>query len=40
MPSTFTYKFDTPSFKGSSTFNTGLFINNEWVDPVKPETVE
>ncbi|KAF8068673.1 aldehyde dehydrogenase [Lyophyllum atratum] len=34
MSGTFTYTFDTPVYKGSSTINTGLFINGEWVKPV------
>ncbi|KAH6904675.1 indole-3-acetaldehyde dehydrogenase [Coprinopsis sp. MPI-PUGE-AT-0042] len=33
--STFTYKFDTPAYKGDATIHTGLFINNEWVDPAE-----
>ncbi|KAJ2915802.1 hypothetical protein MD484_g4595, partial [Candolleomyces efflorescens] len=40
MPATFTYTFDTPSYKGSSTLNAGLFINNEWVDPVDGDLIE
>ncbi|KAF8641801.1 hypothetical protein AX16_009782 [Volvariella volvacea WC 439] len=31
--------FDTPLFEGKSTFNTGLFIGGEWVDPVEPATI-
>ncbi|KAF5391120.1 hypothetical protein D9757_003049 [Collybiopsis confluens] len=30
--STFTYEFDTPSFKGKTSFNTGLYINGKWVE--------
>nr|ALG75773.1 aldehyde dehydrogenase 3 [Tricholoma vaccinum] len=40
MPSTFTHTFDTPSFKGAVTINTGLFINGEWVDPVEHSTID
>ncbi|KAJ2924332.1 hypothetical protein H1R20_g12767, partial [Candolleomyces eurysporus] len=40
MPGTFTYTFDTPTYKGTSTINTGLFINNEWVDPVDGDLIE
>ncbi|KAF8345041.1 NAD-dependent aldehyde dehydrogenase [Amanita rubescens] len=32
MPSTFTYQFDTPTYSGKTSFNTGLFINNQYVD--------
>ena len=32
MPSVFTYKFDTPTYKGETEFNTGLFINGQFVD--------
>lgn len=32
MPETFTHKFDTPVFKGETSFNTGLYINGKWVD--------
>nr|ADY86395.1 aldehyde dehydrogenase [Tricholoma vaccinum] len=40
MPGTFTRHFDTPAFKGTSTINTGLFINGQWVDPVEPATID
>ncbi|KAF8073989.1 aldehyde dehydrogenase [Lyophyllum atratum] len=40
MPGTFTHTFDTPSFKGAATVNTGLFINGQWVDPVEPATID
>ncbi|KAG7447971.1 aldehyde dehydrogenase [Guyanagaster necrorhizus] len=40
MPSTFTYTFDTQLYKGKSTFNTGLFINGEFVDPVVDAKIE
>ncbi|KLO16563.1 NAD-dependent aldehyde dehydrogenase [Schizopora paradoxa] len=38
--STFAYTFDTPVFKGETSFNTGLFINGKWVDPVKKGTYD
>lgn len=40
MPGTFTQTFDTPSFKGTATINTGLFINGKWVDPVENGTID
>jgi aldehyde dehydrogenase (NAD+) len=40
MPETFTYQFDTPTFKGTSVVHTGLFINGEFVDPVEKGTIE
>ncbi|KAF8195310.1 aldehyde dehydrogenase [Mycena galopus ATCC 62051] len=39
MPST-TIDFNTPSYKGSITLNTGLFIDGKWVDPVEPDTID
>jgi aldehyde dehydrogenase (NAD+) len=40
MPSTYTHHFDTPTYKGDVTINTGLYINGQWVDPVKSGTIE
>ncbi|KAJ7915071.1 aldehyde dehydrogenase [Mycena leptocephala] len=40
MPGTTTLDFDTPSFKGSVTVNTGLFIDGKWCDPVEPDMVD
>ena len=40
MPNEFTYTFDTELYKESVTFNTGLFIDGEFVDPVEAETIE
>ncbi|KAG5337188.1 hypothetical protein C0989_010344 [Termitomyces sp. Mn162] len=40
MPGTFTYHFNTPAFKGTSTLHTGLFIGGKWVDPVVPATID
>ncbi|KAH6912823.1 indole-3-acetaldehyde dehydrogenase, partial [Coprinopsis sp. MPI-PUGE-AT-0042] len=40
MSGTFTYKFDTHAYKGSSTIHTGLFIGGEWVNPVKDAKID
>jgi aldehyde dehydrogenase (NAD+) len=32
MSSVFTHEFDTPTYKGRTQFNTGLFINGDFVD--------
>lgn len=40
MPSTFTHEFDTPAYKGKVSFNTGLFIGGEFVDPIDGGTHE
>lgn len=32
MPQTFTHHFDTPVYKGTSSFSTGLFIDGKFVD--------
>ncbi|PSR83803.1 hypothetical protein PHLCEN_2v5617 [Hermanssonia centrifuga] len=32
MPQTFTYVFDTPVYKGTSSFSTGIFINGKFQD--------
>ena len=32
MPFVFTHKFDTQAYKGETEFNTGLFINGQFVD--------
>lgn len=40
MPSIFTHQWDTPVYKGSTSINTGLFINGEFVDGVKNTTIE
>jgi aldehyde dehydrogenase (NAD+) len=39
MSSIFTYEFDTPSFKGKSSFNTGLFINGKFVQGSDKTTI-
>lgn len=40
MPSTYTHQFDTPAYKATVTFDTGLFINGEFVQPVDKGTIE
>jgi hypothetical protein len=40
MSSTFTYHFDTPTYKGISTVPTNLFINGKFVEPVEKGTIE
>jgi aldehyde dehydrogenase (NAD+) len=36
----FKTELKTPTFNGTVSVNTGLFINGEWVDPVEGGTVE
>jgi aldehyde dehydrogenase (NAD+) len=40
MPPVFTQDFNTPSFKGKITVNTGVFINNEWRDGSDGTTID
>ena len=40
MPETFSHKWDTPVYKGETSFNTGLFINGQYVDGKKGQTIE
>ncbi|KAJ3555174.1 hypothetical protein NM688_g2722 [Phlebia brevispora] len=40
MPQTFTYEFDTPVYKGKSSFPTGLFINGQFVDGIDGGTID
>lgn len=40
MTSIFEYTFDTPSYKGTASINTGLFINGKFVDPVEGGNIE
>ncbi|KIM51127.1 hypothetical protein SCLCIDRAFT_1224821 [Scleroderma citrinum Foug A] len=40
MPTAFTYEFDTPVYKGKVSFNTGLFINGQFVDGSKKTTMD
>ena len=37
---TFTYEFNTPSFKGKVDFPTGVFLNGEFVDGSEKGTIE
>jgi len=36
----FTYEFDTPSYRGKSTIKTGVFINNEWREGSNKTTID
>ncbi|KAF8654316.1 hypothetical protein AX16_003543 [Volvariella volvacea WC 439] len=40
MPSTFSYEWNTATFKGSTSFSTGLFINGQWVDGSDNTTID
>ncbi|TCD60304.1 aldehyde dehydrogenase (NAD(P)(+)) ald5 [Steccherinum ochraceum] len=40
MPQTFEYTFDTPVYKGKTSFSTGLYINGQWVDGSKGTTID
>jgi aldehyde dehydrogenase (NAD+) len=40
MPNVFTHNFDTPKFKGTTSFNTGLYIDGKFVDGVEKGTHE
>jgi len=40
QPETFTYVFDTPTYKGTSSFSTGLYINGKFVHGVKNTTID
>jgi aldehyde dehydrogenase (NAD+) len=40
MPETFSTQWNTPVYKGATSFSTGLFINGEFVDGVKKTTIE
>ncbi|KAI6013734.1 aldehyde dehydrogenase [Pisolithus microcarpus] len=40
MPSVFTHKFNTPAYKGKVSFNTGLFINGQFVDGSDGTTID
>jgi aldehyde dehydrogenase (NAD+) len=39
MP-TFTHEFDSESYKGKTSFQTGLFIGGEFVDGIEGKTLE
>ncbi|PFH44910.1 hypothetical protein AMATHDRAFT_51858 [Amanita thiersii Skay4041] len=40
MPSVFTYEFNTPAFKGKTSFNTGLYVNGQFVDGSDKTTID
>ena len=40
MPSVFTHAFDTPTYKGKTEFNTGLFINGQFIDGSNKTDIE
>ncbi|KAF4610319.1 hypothetical protein D9613_010285 [Agrocybe pediades] len=40
MPSTFEYKWDTPKYKGQTSFSTGLFIGGQFVDGSGGTTID
>ncbi|KAF9020807.1 indole-3-acetaldehyde dehydrogenase [Hymenopellis radicata] len=40
MPSTFTKKFQTPTYNATINLNTGLFINGQFVDAVQGGTID
>lgn len=40
MPSTFSFEWDTPAYKGKTSFNTGIFINGQFVEGSNKTTIE
>jgi aldehyde dehydrogenase (NAD+) len=40
MPSTFSYQWDTPKYKGSTSFNTGLFVGGKFIDGADKTTID
>ncbi|KAI6040403.1 aldehyde dehydrogenase [Pisolithus marmoratus] len=40
MPTTFTHEFNTPVYKGNVSFNTGPFINGQFVDGLDGTTID
>jgi len=40
MPATFSYEWDTPKYKGKSSFSTGLFIDGKFVDGSNKTTID
>ncbi|EMD41319.1 hypothetical protein CERSUDRAFT_120461 [Gelatoporia subvermispora B] len=40
MPSTFEYTWDTPVYKGSTSFSTGLYINGKFIDGSNNTTID
>jgi aldehyde dehydrogenase (NAD+) len=40
MPSTFSHSWESPAYKGQTSFNTGLFINGQFVDGSNKTTID
>ena len=40
MPSNFVKQWDTPKYKGKTSFSTGLFINGQFTDGVEGKLIE
>lgn len=40
MPSSFSYQWETPAYKGKTEFSTGIFINGKFVDGSNNSTIE
>ncbi|TFK33766.1 aldehyde dehydrogenase domain-containing protein [Crucibulum laeve] len=40
MPTTFDYTWDTPAYKGTTSFNTGLYIGGKFVDGSNKTTID
>jgi aldehyde dehydrogenase (NAD+) len=40
MPEIFSHEWNTELYKGKTSFNTGLFINGQYVDGRKGTTIE
>jgi aldehyde dehydrogenase (NAD+) len=40
MPTSFSYQFDTKVYKGSTSFETGLFIDGKFVDGAEGGKIE
>lgn len=40
MPSVFTHEFDTLAYKGKVSFDTGIFINGQFIDGSDRKTIE
>ncbi|CAA7262407.1 unnamed protein product [Cyclocybe aegerita] len=40
MPSTFSYQWETPKYKGKTSFNTGIFIDGKFLDGSNSTTID
>lgn len=40
MPEVFEYTWDTPTYKGKTSFNTGVHIGGKWLDGANKTTIE